>query len=128
MLARFLQRQRQRGRGEEEEEEGKPQGVVAPLPEEERRALVDALKAKWDAINAAYQKTAHHGGRHQSIGERQRKEAQEQAMSQLEADIELLQRGGSAGGLYIRYNDDDDDGTVAAANKLGKGKEGLAAA
>lgn len=121
LLARFLQRRQhqlqQRGRvgggsgvnEEEGEEEGegadeeKPRGVLAPLAEGERQELVDALKAKWDALNAVYQKTAHHGGRHQSSGAQLRKEAQERALQQLEADIELLERGGTGGGLYVRY-------------------------
>lgn len=78
--------------------------MVAPLAEAERRALVDALKAKWDAVEAAYQKNAHLGGRHGlSWGARRRKEAQERALQQLEADIELLERGRTAGGIYVRY-------------------------
>jgi hypothetical protein len=97
--------------------------VVAPLPEAERAALVDALKAKWDAINAAYQKTAHHGGRlAQSCGARRRKEEQERALLQLEADIELLERGGGLGGIYVRYEGEGEGvGPKKGPNVVGEG-------
>lgn len=97
---------------------------MAPLVESERRALVDALKAKWDAIEGAYQKTAHLRGRHGlSWGARRRKEAQECALQQLEADIELLERGGSAGGIYVRYGGDGppSKGASAPAAAAGEG-------
>ncbi len=89
--------------------------VVAAVTEEERRALVEALKGRWDAVNAAYQRTAHHNGRLQSSGARQRKEGQERALQQLEADIELLERGGAAGGLYVRCDEKEKKGEATGA-------------
>jgi hypothetical protein len=128
LLARFLQRQRHQqrhGGADKDEEQGEPSaassGVVALVPEEERRALVEALKGKWDAANTAYQRTAHHNGRLQSSGARQRKEAQEQALQQLEADIELLERGGAAGGLYVRYDEKDGGMKKGQATGMGAG-------
>eukprot|EP00624_Nannochloropsis_granulata_P003760 evm.model.NODE_28947_length_33357_cov_23.044727.2 len=73
-----------------EEEAGVQMETVT---EEERQALVVALKTKWDAVNAAYQKTAHQG-QFQSAGARRRKEQNEKIMDQLEQDIELLERAG----------------------------------
>lgn len=97
---------------------------MAPLAEPERRALVDALKAKWDAVEGAYQKKAHLGGRHGlSWGARRRKEAQERALQQLEADIELLERGGSAGGIYVRYGGDGPPNKGASAPAAAAGED-----
>jgi hypothetical protein len=95
------QQQQQQQKGWKEAEEGKEgeAGVLMEaLSEEERQALVVALKTKWDAVNAAYQKTAHQG-QFQSAGARRRKAENEKVMSQLGQDIELLERAG--GGVWV---------------------------
>lgn len=52
--------------------------------------LVDALKTKWDAVNAKYQKMCHMV-KLDTIGKVRRKEAMENELLQLEKDIEKLE-------------------------------------
>jgi hypothetical protein len=59
----------------------------------ERQALIDALKAKWDKVNAAYQKITHLT-QLDTAGQVRRKEHFESTMSALEQDIEKLSRPG----------------------------------
>jgi len=92
------QRKKKGEREEDEEKEGEEGAVMETVSEGKRVALVVALKAKWDAVNAAYQKTAHQG-QFQSAGARRRKEQNEKIMDQLEQDIELLEQ--AKGGMLV---------------------------
>jgi len=56
----------------------------------ERDMLVDALKTKWDVVNAKYQKICHMV-KLDTIGKVRRKEAMENELIQLEKDIERLE-------------------------------------
>lgn len=77
-----------RGAGGFDEEEH-----LEPLPDDERRTLVRALKGKWDAVNARYQKMCHIV-KLDSVGKVKRKEALEKELTQIEQDIEKLERHG----------------------------------
>ncbi|TMW59627.1 hypothetical protein Poli38472_004696 [Pythium oligandrum] len=72
-----------------EEDEG---GRAEPMDERERKHLVDALKAKWDHVNAKYQKLCHNVV-FDTLGKVRRKETFEKELTQLEKDIELLSKG-----------------------------------
>ena len=63
------------------------------ISHQERQALIDALKAKWDKINAGYQKITHLTIL-DTAGQVRRKEDYENAMTALEQDIERLSRPG----------------------------------
>lgn len=63
------------------------------ISEEERGALLDALKAKWDKVNAQYQKITHLVSL-DTAGQIRRKEMFEKEMSALENDINKLSRRG----------------------------------
>jgi len=60
------------------------------MNENERDELVDALKTKWDVVNAKYQKICHMV-KLDTIGKVRRKEAMENELIQLEKDIERLE-------------------------------------
>lgn len=66
------------------------------LKEDEVQDLIVGLKAKWDTLNAIYQKTAHHG-RFQSAGAQRRQVQQEKEMLAVKADIELLEKAKTCG-------------------------------
>ncbi|KAF4031081.1 Calmodulin-binding [Phytophthora infestans] len=72
------------------EEDGRDR--VEPMDESERRALVDALKSKWDHVNAKYQKLCHNVV-FDTLGKVRRKETFEKELTQLEKDIQLLEKG-----------------------------------
>lgn len=63
-----------------------------PMSERERQELVNALKAKWDHVNSKYQKLCHNVV-FDTLGKVRRKETFEKELTQLEKDIELLQKG-----------------------------------
>ena len=63
------------------------------MSEEERTDLLMALKAKWDNVNASYQKITHLV-RLDTTGQVRRKENLEAEMNSLEKDIQKLQRSG----------------------------------
>ncbi|GMG17018.1 unnamed protein product [Phytophthora fragariaefolia] len=65
---------------------------VEPMDESERLTLVDALKSKWDHVNAKYQKLCHNVV-FDTLGKVRRKETFEKELTQLEKDIQLLERG-----------------------------------
>ncbi|KAG2502548.1 hypothetical protein JM16_009521 [Phytophthora kernoviae] len=65
---------------------------VEPMDERERLALVDALKSKWDHVNAKYQKLCHNVV-FDTLGKVRRKETLEKELTQLEKDIQLLEKG-----------------------------------
>lgn len=63
------------------------------MSDEERGELIASLKAKWDDVNAKYQKITHLV-QLDTTGQVRRKEHLEGAMKQLEHDIEKLERAG----------------------------------
>ncbi|TYZ67294.1 hypothetical protein PybrP1_007597 [[Pythium] brassicae (nom. inval.)] len=67
-------------------------GRAEPMDERERLELVDALKAKWDHVNAKYQKLCHNVV-FDTLGKVRRKETFEKELTQLEKDIQLLEKG-----------------------------------
>ena len=68
------------------------------MNENEREALINKLKGRWDEVNKTYQKICHRTN-NTTIGDIKRKEAQEADLKQLEDDIELLSRPGP---IFIR--------------------------
>lgn len=70
------------------------------ISDDERIALIKALKDKWEAVNSKYQKITHLVVL-DTAGQIHRKESFEKEMSQLEADINKLQ---SRGPLLVRRN------------------------
>jgi len=68
------------------------------ISDEERHALITALKAKWDSVNTKYQKITHLVSL-DTAGQVRRKENFEKLMSQLENDVNKLQ---SRGPLLVR--------------------------
>jgi len=73
----------------EQQHEERP--TVRPLDEEERRGLIEGLKAKWEAVNTEYQATTHLT-KLDTTGKIKRKEKYEAELSQIEKDIERLNR------------------------------------
>jgi catalase len=67
--------------------------VFEEFSEEERQGLVAALKAKWDQVNAQYQKITHLV-KLDTTGQLRRKETLENTLAKLEADIQRLDRPG----------------------------------
>lgn len=67
--------------------------VFEEFSEEERFELVNALKAKWDMVNAQYQKITHLV-KLDTAGQVRRKETLEAQLAKLEADIQRLDRPG----------------------------------
>ena len=63
------------------------------LDENERRDLIEKLKARWELINAQYQKTTHIISMN-SCGMIRRKEECERILKELESDIEKLSHPG----------------------------------
>ena len=68
--------------------------VYEEFPEDERMELVNALKAKWDSVNAQYQKITHLV-KLDTTGQVRRKEQLEAALAKIEADILRLDRSGA---------------------------------
>ena len=68
------------------------------MNENEREALINKLKGRWDEVNKTYEKICHRTN-NTTFGDIKRKEAQEADLKQLEDDIELLSRPGP---IFIR--------------------------
>ena len=109
LVEAFLKKQQRGGQATKAEEEEEEEEELEVVSEEERLALILALKTKWNAVNAAYQKTAHQG-KYQSTGAQKRKALHEKEMTQLEQDIALLERaavggagGAGGGGLLVSH-------------------------
>merc|ERR1712050_538224 len=64
---------------------------VHDLDEDERQNLISGLKSKWEAVNTEYQATTHLT-KLDTIGKIKRKEKYEAELSQIEKDIERLNR------------------------------------
>merc|ERR1719321_2362002 len=75
----------------QEQEAEKSYSQMRPMPEEDRQQLIAGLKAKWEAINTEFQ-----GSTHLTVldtaGKVKRKEKYEAELSQVEKDIEKLNR------------------------------------
>ena len=67
--------------------------VFEEFSEEERCALLNALKAKWDSVNAQYQKITHLV-KLDTTGQVRRKETLEATLTSIENDIKKLDRAG----------------------------------
>ena len=68
--------------------------VYEEFAEEERYELVRALKAKWDSVNAQYQKITHLV-KLDTTGQVRRKEQLENELARIESDILKLERAGA---------------------------------
>ena len=70
--------------------------MVTELSEAERKELIAALKAKWDAVNAQYQLITFKrvSSSNSTVGAVRRKEECERQLAQLEKDIERLSAKG----------------------------------
>jgi hypothetical protein len=75
---------------QEQEEEARA-SMVRPLGEDDRMMLIAGLKAKWESVNTEYQATTHLT-KLDTIGKIKRKEKYEAELSQIEKDIEKLNR------------------------------------
>lgn len=69
----------------------KPPEEFEEMSEEERQSLLAQLKAKWDLVNAQYQKITHLVLL-DTTGQIRRKENFENTLMQLERDIDRLER------------------------------------
>merc|ERR1711964_491593 len=72
-------------------EEEEASNFVRPLSNEEREALIEGLKAKWEKVNTDYQATTHIT-KLDTHGKIIRKETYESMLSQIEKDIEKLNK------------------------------------
>jgi hypothetical protein len=86
------------GQGMQSGEFPSHQERMEELPEYERAQLVDQLKAKWDAVNASYQRMTHMTSL-DTVGKRNRKEQCEKDLKDIEVSIERLTRPGP---VYIK--------------------------
>jgi len=77
----------------QDEEEQENNARMMPMPEPERLKLLDGLKAKWESVNTEYQ-GATHMTQLNGAGAKYRKEKWEAELSQIEKDIEKLNRKG----------------------------------
>jgi len=76
---------------QEEEEEAERNASVRQLTEDEKNALIEGLKAKWEKVNTDYQATTHITNL-DSTGKKRRKELYEALLTQIEKDIEKLHK------------------------------------
>jgi len=75
----------------QQQREDRNRSLVSPLEEAERVQLIDGLKAKWEQVNTSYQATTHLT-KLDTIGKTKRKEQYEAQLTQIEKDIEKLNR------------------------------------
>merc|ERR1719440_2590587 len=76
---------------QEEEEEEIRNSQVRQLTEDEKNALIEGLKAKWEKVNTDYQATTHITYM-DTVGKKIRKEKYEAMLMQIERDIEKLHK------------------------------------
>jgi len=72
-------------------EEEAARARVRPMDEAERQQLIIGLKSKWEQVNAEYQGMAHLT-KIDAAGKRRKKEQMEATLSQIEKDIEKLNK------------------------------------
>jgi len=77
---------------QEEEEEAYRNSTVRTLADDEKNALIEGLKAKWEKVNTDYQATTHVTYL-DSTGKKRRKEQYEAMLALIEKDIEKLHKG-----------------------------------
>lgn len=77
---------------QEEEETEFRESQVRVLSDEEKNALIEGLKAKWEKVNTDYQATTHVTYL-DSTGKKRRKEQYEAMLALVEKDIEKLHKG-----------------------------------
>merc|ERR1719440_2580594 len=75
----------------QEQEESAARDACAPLDEQERQSIIAGLKAKWEQVNTEYQGATHLTVL-DSAGKKYRKEKYEAELSNIEKDIEKLNR------------------------------------
>lgn len=75
----------------QEHEEEVNNSMIKPMAEEERQQVITGLKAKWESVNTEYQGTTHLTVL-DTAGKIRRKEKYEAELSQIEKDIEKLNR------------------------------------
>jgi len=75
----------------QQQREDASRSLVQALSEDERAKLIHGLKAKWEQVNTEYQATTHLT-KLDTIGKTKRKEKYEAELSQIEKDIERLNR------------------------------------
>merc|ERR1712139_582931 len=75
----------------QQQEEEARNSAVRQMTDEERQGLIEGLKAKWEQVNTDYQATTHLT-KLDTIGKVKRKEMFESQLSQIEKDIERLNR------------------------------------
>ncbi|KAF4681411.1 hypothetical protein FOZ60_012127 [Perkinsus olseni] len=75
----------------QDQQKKEEQGRIRPLPEEERLELIEALKKKWEKVNADYQCMTHLT-KLDTIGKTKRKEGFEAQLAAIESDIAKLNR------------------------------------
>jgi len=75
----------------QEQEEEARNSQMRPLAEEEKQALMAGLKAKWEAVNTEYQATTHLTTL-DTMGKIKRKEKSEAELSQIEKDLERMNK------------------------------------
>lgn len=75
----------------QEQEEEERASMLRPMPEDHRLELIAGLKAKWEQVNTEYQATTHLTVL-DTTGKVARKEKYEATLSQIEKDIEKLNR------------------------------------
>merc|ERR1719443_2049302 len=76
---------------QDEEEEEIRNSQVRQLTEDEKNALIEGLKAKWEKVNTDYQATTHITYM-DTVGKKIRKEKYEAMLMQIEKDIEKLHK------------------------------------
>jgi len=77
---------------QEEEETAMRESQVRVLSDDEKNALIEGLKAKWEKVNTDYQATTHVTYL-DSTGKKRRKEQYEAMLALIEKDIEKLHKG-----------------------------------
>lgn len=75
----------------QQQQEDANRSQVRPLDETERLNLIEGLKARWEQANTEYQATTHLT-KLDTIGKTKRKEKYEAELSQIEKDLEKLNR------------------------------------
>jgi hypothetical protein len=90
-IKRQVDRENQRIQKEQEAAEAHRQSKQRPLTTDEREEIANGLKAKWQNLNAQYQKITHMTVL-DTISKVRRKESYERELDQVEKDIKLLGR------------------------------------
>jgi len=75
----------------QKQQDDEAQALMRPMDESERLQLIDQLKAKWEKVNTEYQGQTHIT-KLDTHGKKFRKEKHEAEMSQIEKDIEKLNK------------------------------------